>query len=177
MKTEYLNNKVFEDAILRFKKSKQEKSRYDLILEDVRESMVKREKHNKKPHHDIKVYILEYERSSKDFVQAQKDLANSFYALSENLVRYAKDIIVDQDDAIQEGVMICFEKIDRFNPDWGKAFNYMTTCILNHFRQIWRTHKNYKLLKEKFRDFQISRLSNVFRKNGKEIHSNDSFGD
>lgn len=169
MKTEYLNNRDFEGAIRRFQKSKQEKIRYDLIIEDVKSSIEKRIKNKKEPSYDIKIYKIELDRASADFLQSQKDLAGAFYALSENLVRYAKDIIVDSDDAIQEGVMICFEKIDRFNPEKGKAFNYMTTCILNHYRQIYRTSKNYKLLKEKYRDFMISRLNNVFTRNGKQI--------
>jgi DNA-directed RNA polymerase specialized sigma24 family protein len=61
--------------------------------------------------------------------------------------------LIDQDDAVQEGVMICFEKIDRFDPKKGKAFNYMTTCILNHFRQLYRTARNYNELKRKYLDF------------------------
>jgi DNA-directed RNA polymerase specialized sigma24 family protein len=54
---------------------------------------------------------------------------------------------------VQEGVMICFEKIDRFDPKKGKAFNYMTTCVLNHFRQLYRTARNYNELKRKYLDF------------------------
>ena len=93
--------------------------------------------------------------------------------LSEHLVRYAKDIIVDSDDAIQEGAMICFEKIDRFNPEIGKAFNYMTTCILNHYRQIYRTDKNYRELKERFKLFLVSKTNGVTIRNGREIHNKD----
>ncbi len=46
--------------------------------------------------------------------------------------------------------MICFDKIDRFDPSKGKAFNYMTTCILNHYRQLYRTARNYNELQRKF---------------------------
>jgi len=56
--------------------------------------------------------------------------------------------------------MICFEKIDCFDPNYvsasgirSKGFNYFTTCILNHFRQQYRTAKMYKQLKERFYDF------------------------
>jgi hypothetical protein len=173
MATEYLNNKFLEGAIKRFQKSKQEKIRYQLIMEDLQTSIQIRLQYSKEPNHDIKFYVTEFETACTNYTDSQKELATAFYTLSEHLVRYAKDIIVDQDDAIQEGVMICFEKIDRFNPDIGKAFNYMTTCILNHFRQIYRTSKNYKLLKEKYRDFMISRMSNTIIKNGREIHMGD----
>jgi DNA-directed RNA polymerase specialized sigma subunit len=175
MKTEYLNNKFLESVIRRFQKSKQEKIRFEFIMEDVTSSVNTRIKNKKPPSHDLQVYILEYQQASIEFSNSQKELAHAFYTLSEHLVRYAKDIIVDSDDAIQEGVMICFEKIDRFNPEKGKAFNYMTTCILNHFRQIYRTSRNYKLLKEKYRDFMLSKFSNIIIKNGREIHIGDSF--
>ena len=47
--------------------------------------------------------------------------------------------------------------MEKFDPTKGKAFNYMTTCILNHFRQLWRTAKNYNELKKKYsKIFQIS---------------------
>lgn len=173
MATEYLNNKFLEDAICRFQRSKQEKIRFQLILEDIESSIQMRNKYKRPLNHDLVIFKIEFDQACMNFDKSQRELATAFYTLSERLVLYAKDIIVDQDDAIQEGVMICFEKIDRFNPEIGKAFNYMTTCILNHFRQIYRTSKNYKLLKEKYRDFMISRLSNTFIKNGREIHISD----
>ena len=82
--------------------------------------------------------------------------------------------LTDVDDAIQEGVMICFQKIlYHFRPERGRAFNYMTTCILNHYRQIYRTHKNQKLLLERFKEVLLNRQGNVVIKNGKEIYSYD----
>jgi DNA-directed RNA polymerase specialized sigma subunit len=175
MKTEYLNNRHLQEVIFKFQKSKQDKVRFELIMEDVSSSVATRLRHKKEPNHNLHVYNLEYHQASLEFANSQKELAHAFYILSEHLVRYAKDIIVDSDDAIQEGVMICFEKIDRFNPAKGKAFNYMTTCILNHFRQIYRTSRNYKLLKEKYRDFMAAKYSNVIIKNGREIHIGDSY--
>lgn len=174
MQTEYLNNKFLEAVIRRFQKSKQDKIKFEFILEDIRIATISRSKHNKKPHHDIDYYSQEYHKAVIEFTTSQKDLAKAFYTLSEHLVRYAKDIIVDPDDAVQEGAMICFEKIDRFNPEKGKAFNYMTTCILNHLRQMYRTSKNYRLLKERYKDFLIYKLDNVMIRNGKEKYFNDS---
>jgi DNA-directed RNA polymerase specialized sigma subunit len=94
-----------------------------------------------------------FRQTASTYQDSQDELAVAFYTLSENIVRYAKFNLIDQDDAIQEGVMICFEKIDRFDPKKGKAFNYMTTCILNHFRQLYRTARNYNELKRKYLDF------------------------
>lgn len=174
MQSEYLNNKFFESVIHRFQKSKQDKLKFQFIIEDLTICIDSRKKHNQRPHHDIDYYNTEHKKAISEFDVSQKELAKAFYKLSENLVIYAKDIITDTDDAIQEGVMICFEKIDRFNPEKGKAFNYMTTCILNHLRQMYRTSKNYRLLKERYKDFLIYKLDNVMIRNGKEKYYSDS---
>ena len=94
------------------------------------------------------------------YESTQGNLAIAFYTLSENIVRYAKFNLIDADDAVQEGVLVCFEKLDRFNPKFGKAFNYMTTCILNHFKQLYRSARNYNELKKRYQDFMIKEVEN-----------------
>jgi hypothetical protein len=125
MSIEYLNNKIFEGLIDNYKKT--QKSRV------------------KKP---------------ADFERSQKVLAEAFYILAENIIRAFKFQMIDRDDMLQEGVMICFEKLNRFDPNYttangakSKAFNYFTTCTLNHFRQLYRTAKNFKQLTERYYDF------------------------
>lgn len=154
MATEYLNNKTFEKLIVNFQYAKKQRIKYQMLMDDIVETFqrtIKRGKYQKpqawlKTEHEFKDISTKYHES-------QDELALAFYTLSENIVRYAKFNLIDQDDAIQEGVMICFEKIDRFDPKKGKAFNYMTTCILNHFRQLYRTARNYNELKRKYLDF------------------------
>lgn len=135
MPTEYLNNKIFEKLIEDFKKFQKIK--------------------NKKKH-------------INDFKQAQKALAEAFYILAENIIRAFKFQMIDRDDMLQEGVMICFEKINKFDPNYitanGKrsaGFNYFTTCTLNHFRQLYRTAKNYKQLKERYYEFLSKKNLNI----------------
>jgi len=125
MAVDYLNNRMFEDFISEFKK-------YNKIRK-------------KKP---------------KEFNKAEGQLTEAFYILSDNIIRAFKFQLIDKDDMMQEGAVICFEKLNCFNPDFvtesgqrSKAFNYFTTCILNHYRQLYRTAKQYKQLKEKFFDF------------------------
>ena len=150
MASEYLNNKAFEGIISKFQDAKRERQRCEMIIEDIRDREMRRG-----------IFDPRFLTSRTDKLQeimsrfhvAQTDLATAFYVLSENIVRYAKFNLIDADDAIQEGVLICFEKIDRFDPSKGKAFNYMTTCILNHFRQLYRTARNYNELKRKYHDF------------------------
>jgi DNA-directed RNA polymerase specialized sigma subunit len=164
MSNEYLNNKVFEGIINRFQTSKRNKAKYELILEDLRDAYERKEvrKSNRK---QDRLFLEENQHAQEvvitEYVDSQKHLAVAFYTLSDNIVKYAKFSLIDADDAVQEGVMICFEKIDRFNPKKGKAFNYMTTCILNHFRQLYRTARNYNELKRKYHDFsQLMQNSN-----------------
>jgi DNA-directed RNA polymerase specialized sigma subunit len=142
MSNEYLNNKNLEKIILLFQKTKRDKSLYGFLSQDLKERKITSEIIDKR--------LLE---SSIHFTDIQKNLAHAFYILSSNIVRYAKFSLIDQDDAIQEGVLVCFEKLDKFDPRVGKAFNYMTTCILNHFKQLYRSAKNYNELKKKYQDF------------------------
>jgi hypothetical protein len=154
MATEYLNNKNFENLIVKFQKSKKERIKYQLLMDDITDTQnrtMKRGKY-KKPKSWI-IIETDFKTISLFYKEIQDELALAFYTLSENIVRYAKFNLIDQDDAVQEGVMICFEKIDRFDPEKGKAFNYMTTCILNHFRQLYRTARNYNELKRKYLEF------------------------
>lgn len=171
MSNEYLNNRSFEKLIVTFQYSKKEKIKYQLFMDDIKqteERTLKRGKYKKPP-----LWVQTestYGIVSINYVEMQRQLAMAFYTLSENIVRYAKFNLIDQDDAIQEGVMICFEKIDRFDPQKGKAFNYMTTCILNHFRQMYRTARNYNELKKRYLDFvqiqekQIASKKGIYKK-------------
>jgi len=125
MSIEYLNNKVFEELIANFKK-----------------------------YHRVR------KKKPVDFGKAEHQLAEAFYILADNIIRAFKFQLIDRDDMMQEGVMICFEKLNCFDPNYvtesgnkSKAFNYFTTCTLNHFRQLYRTAKNYKQLKERYYDF------------------------
>ncbi len=144
MSIEYLNNRVFEELIAQFKKARRRKK-----------------------------------QSARDFEMSQTDLAEAFYILADNIIRAFKFQLIDRDDMLQEGVMICFEKLNKFDPNYiteagtkSKAFNYFTTCTLNHFRQLYRTAKNYKQLKERYFEFLSKKnqdrimgmMSNIMRR-------------
>ncbi len=150
LKTEYLNNKDLEIAIAKFKQSRQDKIRYGLIIEDLRGASSRRGDGFLTDALTAKTKSLR--SAEREHADSQGLLAGSFFKLAENILRYRKFHFVDTDDAVQEFVMICFEKIDRFDPVKGKAFNYMTTCILNHYRQLYRTARNYNELKRKYHD-------------------------
>ena len=171
MATEYLKNSDLTKHILEFQASKKEKAKFTLILDDIRESIERKRVRNMSTEREE--IVLQQMQTSLDQAKekynfAQYDLSTDFYILSENLVRYTKFSFLDPDDALQEGVVICFEKVDRFVPRKGRAFNYMTTCIINHFRQLYRTARNYNELKRKYHDFQQYKNNKTIIKNGKE---------
>jgi DNA-directed RNA polymerase sigma subunit (sigma70/sigma32) len=174
MASEYLNNRTFESIIQSFQYHKRQKAKYELIIADLKETHERRvtkyqDEDKKPPLEDSEKF---YQEACANYNGFQEQLAYAFYVLSENIANYAKFNGIDIDDAIQEGVLICFEKIDRFDPRKGKAFNYMTTCILNHFRQLYRSARNYNELKRRYGVFLQDKLESVMFRNGKERHSN-----
>lgn len=163
MTTEYLNNSKFENAIVRFQNSKREKCKYEICISDLK-GAISRGNNNENIAIKLEKIGKLYNEANSAYNESQGQLAMAFLTLSENIVRYAKFNLIDIDDAIQEGVVICFEKIDRFDPKKGKAFNYMTTCILNHMRQLYRTARNYTELKRKYQDFLQTQVEKVLLK-------------
>lgn len=169
---EYLNNKTFESFIKSFQESKRDMNRLKMLMSEISETIER--KKTRKVNNASSIRAMEIKKSmllesEKNHHNSKQKLAIAFFTLSENIVRYAKFQMIDPDDAIQEGVMICFDKIDRFDPRKGKAFNYMTTCILNHFRQLYRTARNYNELKRKYLNhIQLLEGGSSF-KNGKQM--------
>lgn len=164
-KKEYLNNHYLEEMIARFQKSKKD-------IADIKVLLVLFEKNpNVSLHLNEESPAISFEeckilhrQAQDEFVECQGILTNAFYMLSEKLVEYARakwgwSPLVDAEDAIQDGVITCLNKIDLFDPKLGKAFNYMTTCVLNNHKQLYRTAKNFNDFKRRYRDhlaqFQI----------------------
>jgi DNA-directed RNA polymerase specialized sigma24 family protein len=115
----------------------------------------------------FEMIIARFNRAKKiknrhEFESAQLELAEAFYLLAKNIIRAFRFQLVDKDDALQEGVMICFEKLHRFNPDKGRAFNFCTTIILNHYRQLYRTAKNYNELKIRYHEHLCEKTNEAF---------------
>jgi hypothetical protein len=156
MSKEYLNNKAFESIINNFQISKKEKIRIEFILEDLTHRRDRRQSQNMDIVWEVET-IAEWRVKHTDavlqYTRAQNELCTAFYTLGENIVRYAKFSLIDPEDALQECVLIGFEKVDRFDPRRGAGFNYFTTVLLNSLRQVYRTSKNYNELKRKFQEY------------------------
>jgi DNA-directed RNA polymerase sigma subunit (sigma70/sigma32) len=178
MSNEYLNNKNFEAIISAFQIAKKQKIRCEMMLGDLTETYERKQRMNNaivfEPLNEKKI---KYEDVCEVYKNYQEQLAYAFYLLSENIANYARFSGIDIDDAIQEGVLICFEKIDRFDPRKGKAFNYMTTCVLNHYRQIYRSIRNYNELKRRYHTHLQDKFETIFFRNGKERLQNSQSPD
>lgn len=102
---------------------------------------------------DFEKLIIRYLDNNEDD-DIKNEVTICFYLLADNIIKAFKFKLIDRDDALQEGVTICFAKINSFDPKRGKAFNWFTTIILNHFRQLYRSARNYIELQQKFLERQ-----------------------
>ena len=154
MSNHYLDNKYLEKNIIDFQQAKKNKRKYELLQQDC-------EFHKKNVTTPILIFdkekVIENEKILK---QSQDNLAKEFFILAENIVRFRNFQKIDYDDAVQEGVFICFSKIERFDPHRGsKAFNFLTTCLIHHLRQIYRSNKNFEELKKRYQEFYFNKMS------------------
>lgn len=134
----------------------------------LKEYMGKEYLNNKELERLIKSYkdLQEFPEDKEKVEKIKNELSAAFHTLTVNIVGSYNFPMVDQEEAIQEGVMICFEKINRFNPNYigengqkAKAFNFCTTIILNHCRQLYRMAKNYKEFKVKYHNHLCDKMS------------------
>jgi hypothetical protein len=100
----------------------------------------------------------EFEQAVSDFLDnkiSEDKLCEAFYWVAERIVNGLdiKKILTDRDDYIQEAVMICFDKLPRYDREKGKAYNFFSTIILCLFRQGTQKKKNYQELKDRYKDF------------------------
>lgn len=137
-----------------FQEAKYKRSIFELFIKDIKETEQKTAKRNgfQKPNSWL-ILEKEYQLITFEYENVQKELAGLLSLLSENVARYKKFKLIDGDESIQEGVFICFEKIHLFDPKKGTAFNYMTTCIINHYKHLYRCAKNYIDLKYKYQEY------------------------
>jgi len=84
-------------------------------------------KRNHKKFHSI---VVKYQNNNKLYTD---EFAKALYELAEELIDYfnkSPNANIDKDDATQDCVMMGYDKVKRFDPSKGKAFNFFTTCML-----------------------------------------------
>lgn len=149
----YIDNNHLEFLIVEYRNSKKEKKKYELILSDLKESMI----YNKEKEEIYKIIYSKYIKVSEHIKEIYNLLAVEFSTLAEHIIKFKHYDSVEYDDAMQEFVMICFDKMDRFDPNFvgktgqkSKAFSFLTTCVLNSYRQLCRYTNNYNELKKRY---------------------------
>tara|TARA_R110000737_G_scaffold310270_1_gene318850 strand:+ start:1629 stop:1973 length:345 start_codon:yes stop_codon:yes gene_type:complete len=50
---------------------------------------------------------------------------------------------LEEDDAKQECFLLILKTLKNFNPEFGNAFNYFTTIILNNLKLLYTKNKKY----------------------------------
>lgn len=100
----------------------------------------------------------EFDKAVCDFLKdkiSEDKLCEAFYWLTESIINNLKPQLqfLDKDDLIQEGVMVCWDKLPRYDPKKGKAYNFFTTIMLCLVRQSTQKKKNYQELKYKYKTF------------------------
>lgn len=78
-----------------------------------------------------------------------------FYRMATGIIQRYQFNLVDPLDAIQECVIACVNKADRFDPDFKakpketqseknkKSFSFFTSIIINHYRGLYRVESSY----------------------------------
>lgn len=177
MANEYINNKSFETLIDTFQRIKRSKLKYELVILDLDNTYQRRvakykDELRKEP---LVAAMHQHKQICKEYTNYERELAGYFYILAENVANFFKFKGVEIEDQIQEGVWVCFEKLDKFNPNFrgkngqkSKAFNYLTTCIVNSYRQMYRYSRNYNELKKKFALHLQEKFENMYVFNGRE---------
>ncbi len=180
MANEYLNNKDLEKAIIRFQQCKRDIAKYEAVIARLQNNPRSRiRKFKGRGFITNKNCIEQYEKVKNEYFDLKNILAVAFFTLSDNLARYKNISYIDIDDAVQEGVIVCFEKIDRFNPDKGKSFSYFTQIIINQLLQMYRAAKNYGELKNKYQNHLRSKDSQGIIENLKRrgIYKENNFSE
>lgn len=84
------------------------------------------------------------------------------HALAEKVIDYLKPAGLDaglREEVHEEMVNGCIVRLRRVNTEKGRAFNFFTTIMLAILRQMTMTRKNYKEMKEQYREYIASRNS------------------
>ncbi len=103
----------------------------------------------------------------------EKKIYPALWKLSENLINilkisYADELMVD----LQHELVVFFtEKLERINPEYGKAFSYFTK-IGRHYL-IARNIKGFKLAKEKVSEIEIDTNRDIVNEVFKEEFRSD----
>lgn len=82
------------------------------------------------------------------------ELVGMFYLLATRIIKKWR-FKCDREELIQCSVIVCWNKIEKFDASRGGAFNFFTTIILNEMRHLYRTEYNFNEIRYKLLDKMI----------------------
>lgn len=152
MASKYLDNNLLEEAINDYRWSKRSIHKYEMLIEDINFCLedFKSESVSKNLKEKLKNLKMEEALIKAKHMPIEDRLARYFYLMAENIIRKPMFQSVEEDDAIQESVIICMEKIEHFDTRKGKAFSYVTQMIFHRFLHIMRNAGVYTRLKQRY---------------------------
>ena len=83
--------------------------------------------------------ILKYLKNKKEH---EEELMEMFDKLISNIID-SFGFKLEKEDAKQECFFLVLKTLKNFNPQKGKAFNFLTTIILNNLKLLFTKHKKY----------------------------------
>lgn len=153
MSSKYLENRALEEAIDDYRWSRRNLTKLNMLLEDVNQTIEDLQSFpSTVKSHKIWKKAIQDEISKEEMLRIPKEerLARYFYLMAENIIRKPIFKSIEEDDAIQESVIICMEKIGHFDTRKGKAFSYVTQMIFHRFLHIMRNTGVYIRLKQRY---------------------------
>lgn len=142
-KPHYINNDEFIAAILDYRHALGASSRYNMQLSAWTSGLT---------YWDGK----DSENTKQKLDNAKANLFGFFLRLAEGVCRmpYMQGMMqsqsMDPDVVRQECALMCWEKEAKFKINYGKPFNFFTTCIVNNTKQLWRVERCQQTLIQKY---------------------------
>lgn len=162
MAAHYLDNAEFEVLIVHFQCTKREVARIEMLIEEYQATKVRKKSRGldyKTETKEIRKLKNRLSVVTPEHNKYKEELVENFYELACNAIRnHSVHLpIALWDDGIQGAVITCLEKVDRFNPLFvgkygkkSKAFNYVSTCIINHYKGIGRQERRENEFKSRY---------------------------
>jgi len=109
---------------------------------------------------EAKFHKIIREHKENPSVDTMGDAFECFWILANNILKYIKIksfkhhkmAFKNKTNTMAHLVAFAFIKIERYNPDKGRAFSYFTTIMLSWLRQVYRTRTKYADLKAKYEE-------------------------
>lgn len=103
----------------------------------------------------------EFEKLIQSYISGDKSIENELFThiglLVDKLIT-GYSFKLDREEAKQDCLLLILKVLKRFNKEYGKGFNFLTTVILNNLRLLYVKNKKYNQKIENYIEFKTSGL-------------------